>query len=102
MKYKKISKKIKKQHWLKIKFLSYNAIFVKKIQNKKVLHQHIKEVHEKKKYKCQYCGFEFAKSGHLSRHMKIHEDEETKSKNKLNCDFCDKTFTRKDALIIFW
>ena len=34
----------------------------------------------KKKYKCQYCGFEFAKSGHLSRHMKIHEDEETKLK----------------------
>ena len=47
----------------------------KKFKTKKVLHQHMKEVHEKKKYKCQYCGFEFAKSGHLSRHMKIHEDE---------------------------
>ena len=30
--------------------------------------------------------------------MKIHDDEETKLKDKLDCDFCDKTFTRKDNL----
>ena len=34
----------------------------------------------------------------LSRHMKIHDDEETKLKDKLDCDFCDKTFTRKHNL----
>ena len=58
----------------------------------------MKEVHEKKKYRCQNCGKEFAQSTHLSRHMKIHDDEETKLKDKLDCDFCDKTFTRKDNL----
>ena len=70
----------------------------KVFKTKKVLHQHMKEIHEKKKYKCQNCGKEFGKSGHLTRHMKTHEDAETKLKTKLKCDSCDKTFTRKDNL----
>ena len=43
-------------------------------------------------YTCQTCGKSFIERSHLIRHEKIHKDD------KLKCEDCDYTSTRKDKL----
>ena len=82
------------EEWNPNKAFQRCKICERKFKNKKTLQRHFKEKHENRKYKCKNCYSEFAQSGHLSRHMKIHTDQEIKMK----CEFCDKSFTRKDNL----
>ena len=87
----------------------------------KSLHEHNLSVHEQKKpYKCNNCGYNFASTSYLQRHISaIHagmssndqklkkrkelgnvEGEEASKIRKISCSFCGKTFPKNQNLII--
>jgi hypothetical protein len=56
---------------------------------------HLKIHSGEKPFRCNHCELSFARCHDMRRHEKIHKRE---FKNLNKCDFCNKTFSRPDAL----
>ena len=66
----------------------------KLFSNKSSLTKHIKNVHEKIKFKCEICGKELSQKDKLQRHKKtVHW-----SSSEFECTVCEKKFSRKENL----
>jgi uncharacterized Zn-finger protein len=46
------------------------------------------------KFECDICKLRFASNYNLKRHMRIHDHE----RPRWQCEYCDKSFTRRDSL----
>lgn len=46
------------------------------------------------KFECDICKLKFASNYNLKRHMRIHDQE----RPRWQCEYCDKSFTRRDSL----
>ncbi|KAK9240189.1 hypothetical protein V1525DRAFT_396203 [Lipomyces kononenkoae] len=67
-----------------------------RFQTWSALQKHIKTNH---KAVCPECGAMFAKSGVLRQHMRVHE-QTLEERRKFVCEYCERGFTRKHALIV--
>ncbi|KAJ8103878.1 hypothetical protein POJ06DRAFT_204764 [Lipomyces tetrasporus] len=67
-----------------------------RFQTWSALQKHIKTDH---KAVCPVCGTMFAKQGVLRQHMRVHE-ETLEERRKFICEYCDRGFTRKHALLV--
>ncbi|KAK9493481.1 hypothetical protein V1508DRAFT_85662 [Lipomyces doorenjongii] len=67
-----------------------------RFQTWSALQKHIKTNH---KAVCPVCGTVFAKLGVLRQHMRVHE-ETLEERRKFICEYCDRGFTRKHALVV--
>lgn len=46
------------------------------------------------KFECEVCKLKFASNYNLKRHSRIHDAE----RPRWQCQYCDKSFTRRDSL----
>ena len=67
----------------------------KMFENKYLMAEHVRNIHNNRRHKCDHCGNLYGYSSHLARHIEtVHLSEK-----KHRCPYCNLFYKRRDELI---